>query len=349
MNASPAPPGQVGGEYRLPVAFEDLLQAHRRELLVHCYRMLGSWTDAEDVFQDVSLRAWRGFPRFKGRASSRSWLYRIATNACLTALRRRPRRSLPEVLHSPMAAGRPLAPPVEDVRWVQPLPTGAGADADVEALASSRESVTLAFIVALQHLPPRQRAALLLREVVGYEASEVAAILKTTAPAVNSALIRARSRMARFRRRHGDEPKIAPLSAGQRQLLSRYVKAWEAGEVDAIVSLLSRDASVSMPPYATWYRGRAAIARWLTNYALADGRAYRLWPTSANGRPAFAFYKSGGPCLPGQRVRRAFGPHCIQVLWLARRHVARVVSFLNPQLVNEFGFGPQVPFGSSNK
>jgi RNA polymerase sigma-70 factor (ECF subfamily) len=341
-------PGQpVAPAQRLRVAFENLWQAHRRELLVHCYRMLGSWIDAEDVLQDVSLRAWRGLPRFAARASARAWLYRIATNACLTALRRRRERSLPEVLHSAAPAGGPLGPPVEEARWIQPFPTGA--DTDVEAVASSRESVTLAFIVALQCLPPRQRAALLLRDVIGYEASEVATMLKTTAPAVNSALIRARSRLARFRRRHGPEPRIAPLSAGQQKLLTRYVEAWESGDVDAIVSLLSRDASVSMPPYATWYRGRAAIARWLIDHIFADRRVYRLRPTFANGRPAFAIYESRGPSLSREDDSRAFAAHCIQVLWIARRHIVRAVSFLNPRLVKEFGFPSRLPGGSSRK
>jgi RNA polymerase sigma-70 factor (ECF subfamily) len=346
MSSSPAR-GQVGDDRQPSVVFDDLLHAHRRELLVHCYRMLGSWTDAEDVLQDVSLRAWRGLDRFEGRSSGRSWLYRIAINACLTALRRRPRKSLPEVSTPAAPAGGPLPPPLEEARWIQPFPTGA--IGDVEAVASSRESVTLAFTLALQHLPPRQRAALLLRDVVGYEASEVAAMLKTTTPAVNSALVRARARMARFRRSHGDEPKIAPLSAVQRSVLKRYVDAWEAGDVDALVSLFNRDAIVSMPPFATWYRGRAAIEHWLTNIALANGRTFRLRPTIANGRPAFAFYKSGGPCLPGEGNGRAFSPHSIQVVWLAGRHVARVVNFLNPRLVNHFGFGSRLPRESSKK
>jgi len=345
MSGSPASAGQLADEPRPPVSFEDLLRAHRRELLVHCYRMLGSWTDAEDVFQDVSLRAWRGLERFEGRASARSWLYRIATNACLTALRGRSPRTLPDLSIPAAPMGGPLAPPVEEARWIQPFPTGA----DVEAVASSRESVTLAFVIALQHLPPRQRAALLLRDVVGYEASEIAAMLKTSTPAVNSALIRARARIARFRGRRGVEARIAPLTAGQQQLLRSYVKAWEAGDVDAIVGLFSRDASVSMPPFATWYRGRAAIARWLTDQAFGDGRAFRLFPTFANGRPAFAFYKSGGPCLPGEAVREAFEPHCIQVVWLARRKVTRIVSFLNPRLVKEFGFRPRPPLRSPKK
>jgi RNA polymerase sigma-70 factor (ECF subfamily) len=344
VSGSPAAAG-LGGGARPPGSFEDLLRAHRRELLVHCYRMLGAWTDAEDVFQDVSLRAWRGLARFEGRASARSWLYRIATNACLNALRGRSQRTLPEVSTPATPGGGALAPPVEEARWIQPFPSGA----DVEEVASTRESVTLAFVLALQHLPPRQRAALLLRDVVGYEAGEVAAMLKTSTPAVNSALIRARARMARFRGRRGSESRLGPLSLGQQELLRSYVKAWEAGDVDAIVALFSRDASVSMPPFATWYRGRAAIARWLTDHALADGRAYRLLPTFANGRPAFGFYKSGGPCLPGQPVREAFEPQCIQVVWLARRQVKRIVSFLNPRLFKQFGFGARLPLGSSKK
>jgi RNA polymerase sigma-70 factor (ECF subfamily) len=344
MSGSTASARELGGEPRPAVSFEDMLRAHRRELLVHCYRMLGSWTDAEDVFQDVSLRAWRGFDRFEGRASARSWLYRIATNACLTALRGRSQRTLPDVSIPAAPVGGPLAPPADEERWIQPFPTGR----DVETVASSRESVTLAFVVALQHLPPRQRAALLLRDVVGYEAREVAAMLKTSTSAVNSALMRARARIARFGGR-GVEARIVPLSPGQQQLLSRYMKAWEGGDVDAIVALFSGDASASMPPFATWYRGRVAIARWLTDHALADGRAYRLFRTSANGRPAFAFYKAGGPCLPGEPVREALEPHCIQVVWLARRQVTRIVSFLNARLVKEFGFGPRPLFGPAKK
>jgi RNA polymerase sigma-70 factor (ECF subfamily) len=203
--------------------------------------------------------------------------------------------------------------------------------------------VTLAFVLALQHLPPLQRAVLLLRDVIGYEASEVAPMLKTSTPAVNSALIRARARIARLRGRRGIDARIAPLSPGQQELLRRYVQAWEAGDVDAIVALFSRDAGVSMPPFATWYRGRAAIAHWLADQALADGRAFRLFPTFANGLPAFAIYKSGAPCVPGESARQAFAPQCIQVVWLGRRQVTRVVSFLNVRLVQEFGFGPRPP------
>lgn len=320
--------------------FDAIARAHRRELLVHCYRMLGSWTDAEDVLQDVMLRGWRGFARFEGRASARTWLYRIATNACLAALRGQRRRSIPDVAGQAAPVGAPLAPPVEEARWIQPFPTAA--HSHVEALASARESVTLAFVLALQHLPPRQRAVLLLREVVGYESSEVAAMLRTTVPAVNSALARARGRVARLRRRHREEPGIAPLDAGQRKLLKSYLKAWEAGDIDTIVSLLSRDATFSMPPWPTWYRGRAAITRWLVDDALADGRAFRYRPTVANGRPAFAVYKKER----GERTFSAFG---IEILWLDGNHVAKVVAFCFPRLNRAFGFPVRLPLGSSKK
>jgi RNA polymerase sigma-70 factor, ECF subfamily len=312
--------------------FDELMRAHRRELLVHCYRMLGSWTDAEDCVQEVALRAWRGLGRFEGRASARAWLYRIATNASLTARRRRARRSLPETEVPPAAAGSMPAPPIEETRWVEPMPVPA------EAVASAREAVSLAFLVALQRLAPRQRAALLLRDVVGYETSEVADILGTTTVAVHSALARARARMEGIR---PDEGPARP-DRRERDLLDRYVEAWEAGDVKALVSLFSRDAVVAMPPFATWYRGRAAIARWLEG-VLHDGRAFRFFPTRANGPHAFAVYKSGRPCLPGEAAHASFGPHCIHLVWLDRGRVARVVSFLSRRLVQSFGFGVRPP------
>ena len=199
--------------------------------------------------------------------------------------------------------------------------------------------MTLAFVLALQQLPPRQRAALLLRDVVGYEAGEVASMLKSSTHAVNSALVRARARMERFRRQHGDELRTAPLSAAQQRLLRRYVEAWEAGDVDAIVALLSRDAIAAMPPFATWYRGRRALAFWLDR-VFDEGRQFRFVPTFANGAPAFALYKSGGPCLPGEAAHDALAPHCIQMVWQARGRVTRIVSFLNARLVGSFVGGP---------
>jgi RNA polymerase sigma-70 factor (ECF subfamily) len=306
------------------------MRAHRRELLVHCYRMLGSWTDAEDCVQEVALRAWRGMARFQGRSSARSWLYRIATNACLTARRARARRSLPELEAAPLGPTRPI----EEARWIEPMPD------DAEAVASTRQEVSLAFLVALQHLAPRQRAALLLRDVVGYETDEVADILGTTTTAVHSALARARTRM------DGLKPdEIAPARPNRRQqvVLERYVEAWERGDVKALVALFSRDAIVSMPPFAAWYRGRAAIARWLAEQPLSGGRTFRLFPTRANGQVAFAFYKSGGPCLPGERAHETFAPHAIQLVWLEGDRIRRVTSFLSRRLVRAFGFGPRPP------
>ena len=315
------------------VDFDALMRAHRRELLVHCYRMLGSWTDAEDCVQEVSLRAWRGLARFQGRASARHWLYRIATNVCLTARRSRARRSLPEIEVGPAAAGSAPGPPIEEARWIEPMPV------DAEAVLSARETVSLALLVALQRLAPRQRAALLLRDVVGYETHEVADILGTTTAAVHSALARARARMGSSRE---TETNARP-DRGQRATLKRYVEAWEAGDVRALVALFSHDAVVSMPPFATWYRGRAAIARWIAEEVLAGGRSFRVFPTRANGPHAFAFYKSGPPCLPGEVAQETYEPHCIQLVWLERGRIARVVSFLSPRLVRAFGFGLRPP------
>ncbi|HEX2252615.1 MAG TPA: RNA polymerase subunit sigma-70 [Thermoanaerobaculia bacterium] len=325
--------------------FEALVAAHRRELQVHCYRMLGCWTEAEDLLQEALVRAWRGLARFEGRSSVRTWLYQIATNACLTALARRERRGLPETLRPAAAEGGALEPPEEGVAWLQPLPTPS--DLDVEAQAESRQALTLAFAVALQHLPPRQRATLLLRDVVGCEAREVAEMIGTSTPAVNSALVRARERMERFRAEHGDEPPVAPLDSEQQRRIDSYLAAWEAADVPALAALLSDEAVFSMPPYPTWYRGRAAVARALEEIVFAQGRAFRLLRTAANGRPAFAVYRRGaaGPGLAGARdTARSYTGTGIQVLVPrptgAGGGIERVVTFLDARLVPRFGLPP---------
>lgn len=310
--------------------FDELMRSHRRELLVHCYRMLGSWTDAEDCVQEVALRAWRGLARFEGRSSARSWLYRIATNTCLTARRSRARRSLPEIEVEIAGANEPI----EEARWIEPMPD------DAEAVASARQEVSLAFLIALQHLAPRQRAALLLRDVVGYETAEVADILGTTTAAVHSALARARGRMDGLR---DGGAGVARPNRRQEGILKRYVEAWEKGDVKALVALFSRDAIVSMPPLAAWYRGRDAIARWLAEQPLSGGHTFRFFPTRANGQVAFAIYMAGDPCLPGERANETFAPHAIQLVWLDGDRIARVVSFLSHRLVRAFGFGPLPP------
>ena len=342
MSGSPASASHLAPEPRVPPSFDDLMRAHRRK----------SWSTATGC----------SAPGPTPRTVCRGLHPGLARPGPIRGPRLRALVALPDRdQHLPDGAApadpakpardrdcggagrRGSAPPIEEARWVQPFPTHIGAD--TEAVARSRESLTLAFVLALQCLPPRQRAALLLRDVVGYEASEVARMLNTTPQAVNSALIRARSRMARFRQTEGEESNIAPLTSVQRSVLSRYVEAWESGDVDALVSLFSRDAVVSMPPYATWYLGRTAIASWLGR--VFDGRRFRLFPTSANDRPAFAFYKSGGACLPDEAAGEGFGPHCIQLFWLGPERVTRVVSFLNPRLVNAFGFGARPPLRST--
>lgn len=336
----PASPDQPSPDAR---KFESLVAAYRHELQVHCYRMLGSWTDAEDVLQEVLLRAWRGLSGFEGRSSLRTWLYQIATNTCLTALSSRARRELPEGLRPPAPEGGPLEPPLEELAWLQPLPTP---DAlDVEARAASRQAITLAFTVALQHLPARQRATLLLRDVADCEASEVAAMLGTSTAAINSALVRARDRMERFRDAHGDEPPVGPLDAAQKATVAAYLNAWEAADVETLAALLSDTAVFSMPPYPTWYRGRSAIARALAEIVFAHGRAFRLVPTAANGRPAFVVYRRGlaGPGLRSAvTTEEVFTGTGIQVLVPEVNLIAKVVTFLDRRLVGSFGAPPEL-------
>jgi RNA polymerase sigma-70 factor, ECF subfamily len=313
--------------------FGALTAPYHRALMAHCYRMLGSWTDAEDALQDALLRAWQGHPQFEGRAALQTWLYRIATNACLTALQKRPRRSIPEFMASGARADQGMAKALEDALWMEPFPDQVAPD--LESAAIEREAVALAFIVALQHLPPRQRAVLLLRDVVGYEAVEVAAILSISLAAANSALARARATLVKVR---GIQfaSSTASLDATQALLLKRYVDAWESGDVDSLVTLLADEASFSMPPYPTWFEGRLAIAQALRGRIFAQQREFRLRSTSANGQRAFAVYKmdKGGS---------NFTPHGIQIVWLRQDAIESVVTFLKPRLVTAFGFPDSLP------
>ena len=266
------------------------LEEHRPALTGHCYRMLGSAADAEDAVQETMLRAWRGLDRFQGRASLRTWLYRIATNVCFDALADRTRRVRP-VEEGP--AGTVADPLVERERthWIEPIPDAAAlpADSDPAERAILRESIRLAFVAALQHLPPRQRAALLLTEVLGWSAAEVADALDTTVAAANSSLQRARATLAARNLR----PAPAALPETQAELLARYVAAFERYDVDALAGLLREDATLSMPPYALWLRGRDAIRAWLLGRGCGC-RGSRLVPTAACGSPAFAQYRRGG-------------------------------------------------------
>ena len=279
-------------------ALETALERQRPQLTGYCYRMLGSAFEAEDAVQETMLRAWRSIDRFEGRAALSSWLYRIATNVCLTMLDGRKRRA------RPMDLGGPSSPEVADAAslvthgeemWVEPIPTGRvlAGDGDPAAVAESRETLRLAFVAALQHLPPRQRAVLILREVLRWQATEVAELLDTSVASVNSALQRARATLGERDVAAGD------LSAGaigdeERALLDRYVEAFEDYDMDALVALLHEDATMSMPPFELWLRGAEAIREW--NLGVGSGcRGSRLVPVTANGVRAFAQYRPSGP------------------------------------------------------
>lgn len=305
--ASPARPAELD------------LEPHRRELFGYCYRMLGSPFDAEDAVQETMLRAWRGATRFEGRSSPRSWLYRIATNVCLDMLSTRSRRARPMDLSDSGTVDSPIGDWLPETTWVQPTPDGRaiGVDDDPEALALQRESLRLAFVAALQLLPPRQRAVLILREVLSMSAIEVATLLDASVASVNSALQRARATLAR--RQGGDpHPEPRPVDA---DLLERYLAAFERYDIETLTSLLHEDATQSMPPYPLWLRGREEILRWWLGPG-AGCRGSRLVPTRANGRPAFAQYRASGP-------GGAHEPWSLQVLEVADGRIVEMTFFLD--------------------
>lgn len=313
-------------------------QPYRRELLAHCYRMLGSVHDAEDLVQETYLRAWRAAGRFEGRSSLRTWLYRIATNACLSAIESRGRRPLPSGLGAP--ADDPQRPVVEapEVPWLEPIPNAlftGGGGADPAEVAVSRSSMRLALVAAIQHLPPRQRAVLLLRDVLKWRAAEVAELLETSTASVNSALQRARSQL-----RHispAQEQLAEPDDPGQRALLDRYAAAFESSDVAAIVALFSEDAVWEMPPFPEWFRGREAIGRLIAAQCPVGPGEGLMLPTAANGQPAFGFYSrhEGGDYLPFQ----------LHVLGISGEQVTHVCGFFGVETFEEFGLPTSVPAG----
>ena len=315
--------------------FARLTEPFRPELLAYCYRMLGSVYDAEDQVQETLVRAWRSYGEFQGRASLRTWLYRIATNACLRAIENRGRRPLPSGLGGPSDDPHaPLATTQPEVPWLQPLPDallGDGA-ADPAAVAVARESVRLALIAALQYLPPRQRAVLLLRDVLAWRAAEVADLLGTTTTAVNSVLQRARDQLREAA--PAQEAMREPADAGQRELLDRYAAAFETADVAALTRLLRADAVFEMPPQPTWFTGRDLIGRFLASRVLS-GNAFRMVPVAANGQPAFAAYLRDSDGV--------FRAHAIQVLTVSAGQIARLVSFNDSGLFPAFGLPPTFP------
>ncbi|MEV6481445.1 sigma-70 family RNA polymerase sigma factor [Streptomyces sp. NPDC051576] len=317
------------GESAMPqdVEFAALAEQFRPELIAHCYRMLGSIHDAEDLVQETYLRAWRGFDRFEGRSSLRRWLYKIATRACLTALDTRSRRPLPSGLGAPSDDHRvAMAPREPSVAWLQPVPDAlVGAD-DPAAIAVRRTGVRLAFIAALQFLSARQRAVLTLRDVLAFRTAEVAEMLDTTTAAVDSVLRRARARLAEVGPVEDDQAE--PHEETLRTLLDDYVDAFTRADVDALVGLLRADVEMEMPPIPTWFTGRPAVAGFLAGRVLRRD-LWRMVPTRANGQPAFVVYQH-----TGKGHYEAYG---VQVLTLIGDRIARITAFNDPNLVPTFG------------
>jgi RNA polymerase sigma-70 factor (ECF subfamily) len=307
-------------------AYNRLVEPRRRELHAHCYRMLGSVQDAEDALQEALLRAWRGLPRFEGRSSLRSWLYTIATNTCLNAIERRPKRVLP-VDYGPATDPHvgPGEPIVESV-WIEPYPDEVLALEDAyaapEARYEQRESIELAFIAALQHLPATQRAVLILREVLGFSAKEVAESLETTVASVNSALQRARAAVdARVPEQSQQTTLNALGDEAVRDLVDRYVDAWERCDVEAFAAMLAEDATFAMPPLASWYRGREAIAIWAAGWPLSGDWRWRTVSTRANGQPALGFYAWNAE-------DESYRPFALNVLTLRGDRIIDVTAFI---------------------
>jgi RNA polymerase sigma-70 factor, ECF subfamily len=304
-------------------AFRQLVEPHRIELHAHCYRMLGSVHDADDALQDALVRAWRGLPRFEGRSSLRSWLYRITTNVCLDVIARRPKRVLP-VEYGPAAdPDDGLGEPLMESVWVEPYADeqlGQGGYASPEAYYERRESLELAFIAALQHLSGTQRAALILRDVLGFSAQEAAATLETTLASVNGALRRARKAVAGRLPEQSQQATLRALGDDRiRNLVERYIDAWERADVDAILSLLADDATFTMPPLRNWYRGHDAIRSFLVRFALLD--QWRVLRTRANGQLAFGAYA-------WDANTKRYTAHTIDVLTLEGAVITEITSFM---------------------
>jgi RNA polymerase sigma-70 factor (ECF subfamily) len=326
-------------ESALQEEFLPLAEPYRRELLAHCYRMLGSVHDAEDLVQETYLRAWRGFDGFEGRSSIRTWLYRIATSACLTALETRNRRPLPSGLGTPKADPDATLVQQNEVLWLEPIPDAmVAAEAnDPATIVTSRESIRLAMVAALQHLPPKQRAVLILCEVMKWKAAEVAELLDTTTAAVNSALQRARAQLDEAA--PSRETVSEPLTAEQGALLDRYVEAFESYDVKALVTLFSDDAVWEMPPYTGWYQSPEAIGTLVANQCPAKRAGdLKLVATTANGQAAFGMY------LRGADQYDAFQLHVVD---LGSDGIDHVVAFFDLRLFATFGLPDTLPLADA--
>jgi RNA polymerase sigma-70 factor, ECF subfamily len=318
-------------------AYRALVEEHRSALYAHCYRMLGSLHDAEDVLQETMLRAWRGLARFEGGRPLRPWLFKIATNACLDAIAKRPKRVLP--IDRGPSSGADVGPgkPLVESAWLEPYPDEFLALEDgyesPDARYEQRESVELAFVAALQHLPATQRAVLILREVLGFSAREVAEFLETTAASVNSALQRARAAVEDRLPEQSQQSTLRSLGdSGLRAVVERYVDAWESRDVDAITALLVEDARFAMPPFPNWFSGRDVVVAFI----VATGKPrLRHVATQANGQPAIGWYI-------WNPTEAAYVPTSIEVLTLEGPRVSEIVAFASPELFPRFGLPPRL-------
>ena len=314
--------------------FLRLADPYRRELLAHCYRMLGSVHDAEDLVQETYIRAWRAYDRFEGRSSLRTWLYKIATRTCLTALESRERRPMPTGLGAPSSTADAELVAKQEIPWLEPVPdTMVGADP--AAVVTSRESIRLALIAALQHLAPKQRAVLILCEVLNWRAAEVAELLGTTTAAVNSALQRARAQLDKVS--PSEDTVVEPTAAQQKEMIDRYVTAFENKDMPAIIELFTKDAVWEMPPFVSWYQGADTIGRLIDTQCPARGPGdMKLIPTWANGQPAFGVYmrdfENGG-----------FYPFQLPVITMDGDRIAHVGCFFDLSLFPIFGLPESLP------
>lgn len=315
------------------LAFAKLIAPYRNELRAHCYRMAGSLQDADDLLQESLVKAWRGLPGFEGRSSLRTWLYRVTTHACLDALEKKSARVLPSELGEPVDPHASFDPPRDDLPWLEPCPEDLvlATPQTPESRIVARESVELAFLVALQLLPAKQRAVLILRDVVGWEASECATLLDLSVAAVNSALQRARATLAARA-----DTRTAPVVVDDRattELLARYVRAWEHADVGELVALLHAEATLAMPPMSQWLRGADAIGTAIAAMVWHPGAApFRMVPTRANGSPAFAAYQRADD--------GSWRAAALHVLDLVDARVVGIVAFLDPRTLAAFGLAP---------
>jgi RNA polymerase sigma-70 factor, ECF subfamily len=323
------------GERAVAQDFPEVTGAYRRELTAHCYRMTGSIHDAEDLVQETYLRAWRAYAGFEGRSSVRTWLYRIATNVCLTALEGKDRRPLPTGLGAPASMPGDALAQSSEVSWLEPAPDPlvAGEASDPATIVAERDSIRLAFVAALQHLPARQRAVLILRDVLRWKASEVAAALETSEAAVNSALQRAHAQLAKADLTQDNVD--TDLDAGQQVMLDRYVQAFWDKDINAIVAMLTRDAVWEMPPFTGWYVGAENIGKLIDTQCPGGVHDMPMVATSANGQPAFGLYM--------RQPDGTFAPFHLQVLTLTAGRVSHVAAFFDPALFETFGLPASLP------